>query len=175
MLRLVTSDCFILTSLVPTWITISLYSLHSPVLASTIFRLALTSVALPPGNQCMIAGWFVLSIILRVMESPMTRVFDLSELMVGGFGVLDPVTGGVETREGSTSDSDSLLNEENRLKVTPVEHSYSISLQKPWESCPAAGTVRGDLYYLYLLVAQTLFHPFLHWHELLTRGGRRCF
>ena len=43
MLRLVTSDCFILTSLVPTGITISLYSLHSPViaLASTTFRLAL--------------------------------------------------------------------------------------------------------------------------------------
>ena len=35
---------------------------------------------------------FVLSLILRVMESPMTRVFNLSELMVGGFGVSDPVT-----------------------------------------------------------------------------------
>ena len=54
----------------------------------------------------------------------MTRVFNLSELMVGGFGVSDPVTGGVETREDSASDSDPLL------------------------------------YYLYLLVAQTLFHPF---------------
>ena len=88
MLRLVTSDCFILTSLVPTWITISLYFLHSPVLAlaCTIFRLALKSVALPPGKQGMIPGWFVLSLILWVMESPMTRVFNLSELMVGGFG-----------------------------------------------------------------------------------------
>ena len=48
----------------------------------------------------------------------MTRVFNLSELMVGGCGVSDPVTGGVETREGSASDSDSLLNGENRLKVS---------------------------------------------------------
>ena len=44
----------------------------------------------------------------------MTRVFNLSELMVGSFGV--SVTGGVETREGSASDS--LLNGENRLKVS---------------------------------------------------------
>ena len=42
------------------------------------------------------------------MESPMTRVFNLSELMVGSFS--DPVTGGVETREDSASDSDPLLN-----------------------------------------------------------------
>ena len=48
----------------------------------------------------------------------MTRVFNLSELMVGAFGVSDPVTEGVETREGSASDSDSLLNGENRLKVS---------------------------------------------------------
>jgi hypothetical protein len=62
----------------------------------------------------------------------MTRVFNLSELMVGSFAVSDPVTGGVETREGSASDSDSLLNGENRLKVCRLnEHSYSISLQKP--------------------------------------------
>ena len=69
--------------------------LHSPVLAlaSTIFRLALTSLALPPDKQSMIAGWFVLSLILRVMELPMTRVFNLSELRVGGFRVPDPVTG----------------------------------------------------------------------------------
>ena len=40
----------------------------------------------------------------------MTRVFNLSELMVGGFGVSDPVMGGGETREDSDSDSDSLLN-----------------------------------------------------------------
>ena len=40
------------------------------------------------------------------MESPMTRVFNLSELMVGSFGVSDPVTGGVETREDSASDPD---------------------------------------------------------------------
>ena len=46
----------------------------------------------------------------------MTRVFNLSELMVGSFGVSDPITGGVETREGSASDSDSLFNGENRLK-----------------------------------------------------------
>ena len=46
----------------------------------------------------------------------MTRVFNLSELMVGGLGVSDPVTGGGETREDS--DSDSLLNGENRLKVS---------------------------------------------------------
>ena len=51
------------------------------------------------------------------MESPMTRVFNLSELTVGAFGVSDPVTGGVETREDSDSDSDSLHNGENRLKV----------------------------------------------------------
>ena len=38
------------------------------------------------------------------MESPMTRIFKLSKLMVGGIGVSDPVTGGVETREGSASD-----------------------------------------------------------------------
>ena len=48
----------------------------------------------------------------------MTRVFYLSELMVGGFSVSDPVTGGVEYREGSASDSNSLLNGENRLKVS---------------------------------------------------------
>lgn len=47
----------------------------------------------------------------------MTRVFNLSELMVGAVGVSDPVTGGVETREVSASDSDS-LNGENRLKVS---------------------------------------------------------
>ena len=40
------------------------------------------------------------------MELPMTRDLKLSELMVGAFGVSDPVTGGVETREGSASDSD---------------------------------------------------------------------
>ena len=50
------------------------------------------------------------------MESPMTRVFKLSELMVEGFGVSDPVTGGGETREGSASDP--LLYGENRLKVS---------------------------------------------------------
>jgi hypothetical protein len=112
MLRLVTSDSFILTSLVLTWITISLYSLHSPVLvlAKAIFRLAFTSVALPPGKQCMIAEWLFLSLILRVMESPMTPIFIFSELMVGGFGGSDPVTGGGETWEASSSDSDSLLN-----------------------------------------------------------------
>jgi hypothetical protein len=88
-------------------ITISLYSLCSPVfaLASTLFRLAFTSVALPPGKQCMIARLLFLTLILRVMESPMTRVFNLSELMVGGFGVSDPVTSGGGTREGSASDS----------------------------------------------------------------------
>ncbi len=48
----------------------------------------------------------------------MTRVFNLSELMVGSFGVSDTTTVGVETREGSASDSDSLLNGENRLKVS---------------------------------------------------------
>jgi hypothetical protein len=48
----------------------------------------------------------------------MMGVFNLSELMVGGFGNSDPVTGGVETREGSASDSDSLLNGENWLKVS---------------------------------------------------------
>uniref|UniRef100_A0A8C7TQU8 TNFR-Cys domain-containing protein n=1 Tax=Oncorhynchus mykiss TaxID=8022 RepID=A0A8C7TQU8_ONCMY len=49
MLRLVTSDCFILTLLVPTWITITLYSLHSAVLAlaSTFFRLACGQVKGP--------------------------------------------------------------------------------------------------------------------------------
>ena len=48
----------------------------------------------------------------------MTRVLNLSELMVGAFGVSDPVTEGVETREGLASDSDSLLNGENRLKIS---------------------------------------------------------
>jgi hypothetical protein len=48
----------------------------------------------------------------------MTKVFNLSELMVRGFGVSDPVTGGVETREGSASDSDPFLNGETRLKVS---------------------------------------------------------
>jgi hypothetical protein len=52
------------------------------------------------------------------MESPMTRVFNLSELTVGSFGFSDPGTGGVESREGSASDSDSLLNGENRFKVS---------------------------------------------------------
>jgi hypothetical protein len=52
------------------------------------------------------------------MESPMTRVFNLSELMLGSFGNSDPITGGRETREGSASDSDLLFNEENRLKVS---------------------------------------------------------
>ncbi|XP_070292803.1 neural cell adhesion molecule 1 [Salvelinus sp. IW2-2015] len=42
--------------------------------------------------------------------------------MVGGFGVSDPVTGGVETREGS--DSDSLLNGENRLKVSIQKQTH---------------------------------------------------
>jgi hypothetical protein len=50
----------------------------------------------------MIPGLFVLSLILRVMDSPMTlSELILSELMVGSFGVSDPVTG-----EGSASDSD---------------------------------------------------------------------
>jgi hypothetical protein len=59
-LDLVTFNCFILTLLFHTWITITLYFLHSPVLAlaSTIFRLAFTLVGLPPGKQWMIAGWF---------------------------------------------------------------------------------------------------------------------
>jgi hypothetical protein len=48
----------------------------------------------------------------------MNRIFNLSKLMVGGFGWSDPVTGGGETREGSASDSDLLLNGENRLKVS---------------------------------------------------------
>ena len=54
------------------------------------------------------------------MESPMTRVFNLSELMVGSFGVSDPVTGGVEPRVGSASPSDSAarLKGEHRLKVS---------------------------------------------------------
>jgi hypothetical protein len=73
-------------------------------LASVIFRLAFTSVARPPGKQCMIAGWFFLSLILRVMELPMTMVFNLSELMVGGFNGSDPVTGGGEIGEGLASD-----------------------------------------------------------------------
>ena len=59
----------------------------------------------------------------------MTRVFNLSELMVGSFGVSDPVTGGVETREGSASDSDSLLHGENRLKVSE-QHFFPEALRK---------------------------------------------
>jgi hypothetical protein len=105
MLCLVTSDCFIRTLLVPTWIAISLFSLHLPVLAlaSTLFRLAFTLPALPPDKQCMIAGLIYKSLKLAVLESPMTRVFNLSELMLGGFGGSDPVTGGGETGEGSAS------------------------------------------------------------------------
>ena len=48
----------------------------------------------------------------------MTKVFNLSELMVGGFGVSGSVRGRGETREGLALDSDSLLNGENRLKVS---------------------------------------------------------
>ena len=48
----------------------------------------------------------------------MTTVFNLSELMVGSYGVSATVTGGEETGEGSASDSDSLLSGENRLKVS---------------------------------------------------------
>jgi hypothetical protein len=45
----------------------------------------------------MIAGLLFLNLILRVMELPMTRVFNLSELIMGGFGSSDPVAGGGET------------------------------------------------------------------------------
>ena len=64
----------------------------------------------------------------------MTRVFNLSELMVVGFGVSDPVTGGGETREGSASDSYPLLNGENRLKVSVLQnerHQLSIPTAFP--------------------------------------------
>ena len=44
------------------------------------------------------------------MESPMTRVFNLSELMVGSFGVSDPVTGGVVK-------SFCRLNEQHQLSI----------------------------------------------------------
>ena len=72
----------------------------------------------------------------------MTRVFNLSELMVGSFGVSDPVTGGVETREGSASDSDSVksfcrLNERHRLSIPTI--------------FPSRNREKA-----------TLFHPFLH-------------
>jgi hypothetical protein len=55
----------------------------------------------------------------------MTRVFNLSELMVRSFGVSDPVTGGVETREDSASDSDPVesfcrLNERHRLSFPTI-------------------------------------------------------
>ena len=48
----------------------------------------------------------------------MTRVFNLSELMVGGFGVSDPVTGGGRDQRWLAFDSDSLINGENQLKVS---------------------------------------------------------
>ena len=89
----------------------------------------------------------------------MTRVFNLSELMVGGFGGSDPVTGGGETGEGSEPvERFCQLNERHRLSVPTAfpsrSHEKIVRLR---------GTVRGDLYdYLYLFVAQTLFHPFLH-------------
>ena len=57
----------------------------------------------------------------------MTWVFNLLELMVGGFGGSDPVTGGVETREGSASHSDSLLNGENRVESKAIVLLYIMS------------------------------------------------
>ena len=77
----------------------------------------------------------------------MTRVFNLSELMVGSFGLSDPVTGGVETREGSVSDSYSLLNGENRLKVSVFAGH--------WLSIPTAFPSRNR-------EKDVLFHAFLH-------------
>ena len=89
--------------------------------------------------------------------------------MVGSFGVSDPVTGGVETREDSASDSDPLLNGENRLKVRRLNERHRLSFPTAFPSrnrekvVRLRGLCREDLYYyLYLLVAQTLFHPFLH-------------
>jgi hypothetical protein len=104
------------------------------ILASIIFWLAFTLVALPPGKQCIIAGWFFLSLVLRVMESLRTRVFNLSALMVGGFGGSDPVTCGGETREGSASDSDTLLNGENRLKVCRLNEWHLLSIPTAFPS-----------------------------------------
>ena len=67
----------------------------------------------------------------------MTMVFNLSELMVGGFGVSDPVTGGVETREGSASDSDLLLNERHQLSIPTAfpsrSHERVVRLREPCE------------------------------------------
>jgi hypothetical protein len=65
------------------------------------------------------------------MESPITRVFNLSELMVAGFGVSDPVTGRGETREGSASDIDSLLKSFCRLNG---RHRLSIPTAFPSRS-----------------------------------------
>ena len=64
----------------------------------------------------------------------MTRVFNLTEIMVGGFGVSNPVTGGGETREDSDSDSDSLLNGENRLKVCRLNEQHRLSIPTAFPS-----------------------------------------
>ena len=159
MLLLVTSDCFILTLLVPTWITLSLYSLHSPVLAlaSSVLRLAITAGALPPCTQ-----WLFVHLILWVMESPMTRVFNLSELMVGGFGVSDPVMGGGETWEGSDSDLLQLKVSIGWMSDTGLsrQHFFPEAVRK----LSGCEDYAEGLTLLYSLVTQTLFHPFLHLH-----------
>ena len=74
----------------------------------------------------------------------MTRVFNLSELMVGGFGISDPIMGGGETREGSASDSDPLINGENWLKVWLNErHQLSIPTAFPSRSRVKIVRLRG--------------------------------
>ena len=139
-------------------------------------------VALPPGKQCMIAGWFVLSLILQVMESPMTRVFNLSELMVRIFSVSDPVTGGGKTRKGSAFDSDLTFNLGEPVKsFCRLNEWYRLSIptafpSRSHEKIVLLQGLRGDLYYyLYLLVAQTLFHPILHlnhpWLTTMSEAG----
>ena len=122
------------------------------------------SVALPPGKQCMIAGWFVWSLILWVMESSMTRVFNLSELMVGGFGNSDPVTGRGEIWESSYSYS--LLSGENRSNVSTgwmsdtcwacQQHFFPGSRRK-LSGCWDCGDKH---YYLFLLVGKDTVSSF---------------
>jgi hypothetical protein len=135
---------------VSTWITISLYHLHSPVLASasSIFRLTFTSVALPPGKQCMIAGWLFLSLILQVIESPMTWDFQFVRANGGRLRCLRPRNGWRDQRRlglwlqlvaqwGKPVESFCRVNERHRLSIptafASIHHEKIVRLQGPCE------------------------------------------
>ena len=80
------------------------------------------------------------------MESPITRVFNFSELMVGSFDNSDPITDGGETREGSATDFDSLLNGENWMKrfcQLNERHRLSIPTAFPSRSHEKIDRLRG--------------------------------